>query len=115
MNRLADQFRSERTKLETDWDGKDGKPKFDFEVVKKHLLDNNFPTLKSAFQDLNGDAIDEWKIASRGKVKPKVPVIAAPGGAGAIPSPKKDDHLDLTRTGTVRDDFIKHLEASKSE
>lgn len=114
MARLTEQFRTERSKLETDWDGKDGKPKFDFEVVKKHLLDNNFPTLKSAFNDLYGDAIDEWKFAHR-PAKPKPPVIAAPGGSSAVPSPKKDDHIDLTRTGAVREDFLKHLETSRSE
>jgi len=42
-------------------------------------------------------------------VKPRTPVIAAPGGGGAAPV-KGDEGPDLTKKGAVASDFAKFLE-----
>jgi hypothetical protein len=112
LERMADQFRQENTKLSKDWDGKDGKPKYDAEAVKQHMLDNGFPNLTSAFRDLHYDALQEYHAASKGK-QPKAPVIAAPGGGGPAPV-TPDNGPDLNKRGAVKKDFENFL-ATRSE
>lgn len=91
---------NEKATLSKEWDGQDGKPKFDFEAARQHALTKGFPTLTSAFEDLNKQAIREWYAAN--KVKPNVPTIARPGATG-VPVSKKAGP-DLNQMGAVKKD-----------
>lgn len=91
LDTLTNSFKTEIENLGKEWDGQGGKPKFDLEAVQKHMLENGFPTLKSAFTDLNEPALREWYATQ--KPKPTAPVVAAPGG-GTVPV-AKDKPLSL--------------------
>lgn len=91
--READQsIATEAEKLSKEWDGADGKPKFDKRAVAQYAIDHGYPNLTSAFRDMNFDALQQW-FASQ-KPKPKAPVIAGPGGGNAPVSKDKKVRLD---------------------
>lgn len=101
--READKFiADERSKLDKEWNGEGGKPKFDFEAVRQHAIQNGFPTLTSAFKDLNEPALLEWYAAN--KNKPNAPTIAKPG-AQSVPV-SKEKGPSLSKMGEVKKDAL---------
>lgn len=85
LDELTNTFRTEIGSLSKEWDGADGKPKFDLNAVQEFMLKNGYPNLTSAFEQMNKDALREWYAAQ--KPKPKAPVVAGPGG-GSVPVAK---------------------------
>jgi hypothetical protein len=86
--READQFvASEIGRLSKEWDGKDGKPKFDpKEILPYAAKEGLLP--EDAFWKLKRPELLEWHSSQ--KPKPNAPVVAAPGGGSApVASPKK--------------------------
>lgn len=59
-----DFVRSELSRLEKDYDGKDGKPKFDRQTVIQYALDNKIGDPEAAFLKMNQKAIFDWQIRS---------------------------------------------------
>ena len=112
LNQLADQFRQERSTLEKEWDGKDGKPQFNFDEVRQLVEQQGYPSLESAFMSVHKQEVLEWYAAHKGAGKPATPVIATPGGGGAAPM-TPDQQVDLNKPGAVKKDFENFL-ASRS-
>lgn len=99
---MNDFIKKEVDDLGKEWDGQNGKPKFDFEAARQHALDKGFPTLTSAFEDLNKPAIREWYAAN--KVRPNAPTIARPGAQGVPVG--KDKGPNLNQMGAVKKDAL---------
>lgn len=59
-----DFVRSELSRLEKEYDGKDGKPKFDRSTVIQYALDNKIGDPEAAFLKMNQRAILDWQIRS---------------------------------------------------
>lgn len=59
-----DFVRSELSRLEKEYDGKDGKPKFDRSTVIQYALDNKIGDPEAAFLKMNQKAILDWQIRS---------------------------------------------------
>lgn len=53
--------RSEASKLATEIDGSDGRPKFNEKVVLAYAQAYGLPTLKDAYDDMHADALSDWQ------------------------------------------------------
>jgi len=101
--REANHFnKKEIADLTKEYDGQSGKPKFDFEAARQHALEKGFPSLTSAFEDLNKNAIREWYAAN--KIRPKAPTVARPGATGVPVSKEKGPNLN--DMGAVKKDAL---------
>jgi len=68
-------------KLETELDGKDGRPKFDRRTVLLHGQKKGIYDPQAAYNDLHGPALQEWYASQKLGKKPKG-VTTEKGGAG---------------------------------
>jgi len=95
-------------RLSREWDGADGKPKFDPKEILPIAAKEGLP-LEDAFWRLKRPELLEWHSTIKGKARPRSPVIASPGGGGAAPV-KPDDKLDVMKHGAVASDFKTFME-----
>lgn len=59
-----DFVQKELSRLESEWDGKEGKPKFDRQSVIEYALDNHIGDPEAAFLKMNSKSIIDWHIKS---------------------------------------------------
>jgi hypothetical protein len=71
QRRQAEQYDEKMTKLSTEIDGKDGRPKFDRQQIEEFMLKRKdiFDPMV-AYETLHRDAVREWYLADRMKRKP---------------------------------------------
>jgi len=76
-------IKAEVSKLEKEWDGSNGKPKYDDKAVIEWQEANNklYLSPREAFNEMNRDAIIDWEIQNRMSSKPSVENVVTPGGA----------------------------------
>jgi hypothetical protein len=112
--READRFiASELERMSKEWDGTDGKPKFETKAVLEFAAKEGLP-IEEAFWKMNRSALLDWHASQKAKAKTKTPVIAAPGGGGSAPV-QPDDKLDITKRGAVSGDFKKFMADRNNE
>lgn len=83
-------LQKELESLEAEFDGKDGRPKFDRIAVLKYGQDNNLWNPRVAYKQLHEDALDEWKINQKlTKKRPTTHFERRPGGGERQPERKR--------------------------
>ncbi len=96
----AEAVKKEVTTLETEWNGEDGRPKYEDKEVLAWQEANNklYLSPKQAFNEMNEEAILDWKVKQRMAQKPSVENVEQPGGGAEerIPqenAPKTDTEI----------------------
>lgn len=69
--------------LEAEFDGSDGRPKFDKMKVLKYGQDNNIFNPRSAYKEMHEDALDEWKVSQKLAKRRPTTTFERRGGGGA--------------------------------
>ena len=91
----ASAIKEEVTKMEKQWDGADGKPKYEDKEVLQWQEDNKRLHLspREAFDIMNRDSILDYELKQRMKKAPPAANVEVPGGAptSANPIPTKPD------------------------
>jgi hypothetical protein len=79
------QFRETIKALEDEFDGSDGRPKFDREKVVQYGLEKEIFNLRTAYNDLHAAELDEWKINKALEKKRPSTYFERRGSGGATP------------------------------
>lgn len=82
----------ERKSLEAEWDGKDGKPKYDHEAVVDYALENRIGSLSAAFKLMNEETLTNYKI-QQALVKSRGVTSERSDGSGATSVGVTDEDL----------------------
>lgn len=107
--READAFvRTEVERLSKEWDGANGKPKFDPKEVLPFAAEHGLLP-EDAFRKLKWNDLLEYHAAQKAAGKPKAPVIATPGGGTSIPT-APDKQVDLNQHGAVAKAFLESVQ-----
>jgi len=76
------------TTLESEYDGSDGRPKFDRIAVLKFCVDNGIANPEAGYKLLYEKELEEWRIKNLQKGSTPPPAVKGTSGAN-IPKPKK--------------------------
>lgn len=78
----AEAVKKEVSTLETEWNGEDGKPKYEDKEVLDWQESNSklYLSPKQAFNEMNEEAILDWKVKQRMAQKPNTENVEQPGG-----------------------------------
>lgn len=72
--------------LESEFDGKDGRPVFDRAEILKYGMENNVFNPRAAYKEMYEDELDDWKLKKAGeKRRPTTSFERAGSGGGATP------------------------------
>lgn len=91
-----------RSELEKEWDGSNGKPKFDFDAVRSYAIENRINTkdpLKTAFYEMHEAEIDNWKIQTALTKTKGVKTESSNGSGSAQAGATTDDLLKAAKSG----------------
>lgn len=77
--------------LETEIDGKDGRPAFNKRIVLAYANAYNIPDLKAAYEDMNKPQLDAWKATQVELNKPKGLKTLGQGGEKSVKETKVTD------------------------
>jgi hypothetical protein len=105
--KIKEDFKLEKEleSLESQLDGKDGRPKFERAEVIEFGKANGIFNLRAAYNQMHETALDEWKMKELLKRKPKTPYVEKGGtGGGATPPEAKPagDFKDAERNALAR-------------
>ena len=82
-------FKQIKERLESELDGSDGRPKFDYLKVLEYGKENGIFNLEKSYKDLHETELDEWKAKKLlEKKKPGTFSIKRPGLGANAPAPK---------------------------
>ena len=83
-------IKEEVSSLEKEWDGEDGKPKYDDKKVLEWQEQNSKMHLspREAFNEMGRDTIIDWEIKNRMAKKPEVQTVETPGGTPTTREPE---------------------------
>lgn len=76
-------FEKEMEKLEDEFNGKDGRPKFDRVEVLKYGHENKIFNPRTAYKEMHEKELDEWKLNNKLNKRPKPTFFDKRPGAGA--------------------------------
>ena len=85
----AEVIKKEVSVLEGEWNGENGKPKYDDKKVLSWQEENSklYLSPKEAFNEMSRDSIIDWEIKNRLAKKPEVKNVSIPGGTPEIREP----------------------------
>lgn len=88
----AEVVKKEVTTLETEWNGENGKPKYDDKEVLSWQESNEklYLSPKQAFSEMNEEAILDWKVKQRMAQKPNTENVEQPGGGTEERTPQEN-------------------------
>lgn len=69
--------------LESEFDGSDGRPKFDRKAVLAHGMKNQIFNPKAAYKDMFESELEEWKLQEKLSKRPGTTFVERHGGQGA--------------------------------
>lgn len=94
----AKTIQQEIAELEKEWDGSNGKPKYDDKKVLEWQEKNAklYLTPKEAFQIMNRDSLIDWELKNRMTNRPNVVNVETPGGTPEPRSPQPVNPSDIT-------------------
>lgn len=76
--------------LEAEFDGSDGRPKFDKLKVLKYGQDNNIFNPRTAYKEMHEEALDEWKVSQKlARRRPTTSFERRGGGGSKAPTNTK--------------------------
>jgi len=88
----AEAVKKEVTTLETEWNGEDGRPKYEDKEVLAWQETNSklYLSPKQAFNEMNEEAILDWKVKQRMAQKPNTENVEQPGGGAEERIPQEN-------------------------
>lgn len=82
-------------KFEREIDGSDGRPKFETEQVLKYMAETGVVDMKVAYELVNRDSLDSWRLSQLEKNKPRGMMTQPSGGQKSPEEPKiTKDNID---------------------
>ncbi len=101
VRRVQEDIRVEQelSQLETRYDGKDGRPKFDRQRVLEFAINRNIADPEVAYKALNEKTLIDWHIAQASKASIGVKSERSDGSGAGSPGPSNDDLLKAAQQG----------------
>lgn len=90
---------SERKSLEAEWNGQDGKPKYDHEAVVDFALENRIGSLTAAFKLMNEETLTNYKIQKAIRESRGVTSERSDGSGAASVGVSDDDLSNRIKSG----------------
>lgn len=94
----AEMIQAEIKEMENEWNGAEGKPKYDDKEVIKWQEENGklYLSPREAFNLMQRDAIIDWEIKNRMTKKPEIQSVERPGAQPAVREPNPTTPVNTT-------------------
>jgi len=110
----AQKIKAEVSDLEKEWNGAEGKPKYEDEKVLDWQENNQklYLSPREAFNEMNRDTIIDWEIKNRLNKKPEVQSVETPGGS---PTSREPIEMKPKTTEELRSAISEAMDAASDE
>ena len=107
-------IKTEVSTLEQEWNGTDGKPKYEDKTVLEWQESNEKLHLSpsEAFNEMNRDSIIDWEIKTRMAKKPNVENVEVPGGA---PDERQGEETKIKSDEDLKNALMDAMDVASNE